>query len=162
MGQLRVDKVRNADAFPCALRQQIMTGRETDNALAERVDELARVLFPRGVKRDRLHDGQQVLGTMIELAHEKLDMGLDVLSPGDVLQEPMPHDGPIGLMHGGGVKFKPDLTSGRMTIAEFDAQRCQGPMRCRNRGLEPAHILGIDQSKEAFRVSPHVLEAQRQ
>ena len=74
MGELGLDEVGHLDALPLVLDQQILAGGEPVDAVGQSRREGCRVAIFRGLLGNGLHHGEKVLGAMIDLGHEQLDV----------------------------------------------------------------------------------------
>ena len=79
MRELGADEIGQIHPAPFALHEQVLARRQRLDALAKALDELLR---PRrdGAAGERVHEGQQVLGAVVDLAHEEMDLLLIALA----------------------------------------------------------------------------------
>ena len=84
MGQLDLNEIRDIDALPLVLDQQVLAGGEPVDAIEKARDKGCRIAHTRGLLGNRLHHGEQVHGAMIDLGHEQFVVLLGPLPLRDV------------------------------------------------------------------------------
>jgi hypothetical protein len=82
--ELGAHQIFDIDSLPLVPDQQILIGRERLNALGEAPDKVFGVTS-RGLAGDCLHKAEHVLGAMIDLTHQKMNLLLVSFPLGDIL-----------------------------------------------------------------------------
>ena len=84
MCELGAHQILDINALPLVPGQQVLIGRKCLDTLSEVLDKIFR-LTSRGLASDCLHETEHVLGAMIDLVHQKVNLFLVNFSRGNIL-----------------------------------------------------------------------------
>src|SRR5258706_13574091 len=84
MGELGAHEILDINSLPLALDQQVLIGGKCLDALSEALDKIFRVTS-RGLAGDCLHETEHILGAMIDLSHQKVNLLLMSFLVGHIL-----------------------------------------------------------------------------
>ena len=124
MGELGVDQLLDRHAFPFVLDEQVLGRSQRLDPLLEAADEFLRVRCQR-LPRHRQHDRENVLGAVVHLVHQQLDLLLVELALGDVSRK----RGNTGGLAGGipeqrNVLMHPNYLATLASVAVDDLEGC--------------------------------------
>src|SRR5262249_20571816 len=83
VGELGTNQIPQIDSPPRVADQQVLIGGERLQTLGESLDEPLRVVRG-GLVRNGLHEREHVLGAMVHLAHQELNLLLGLLAVANV------------------------------------------------------------------------------
>src|SRR5262249_24958470 len=73
MGELGAHQILDINSLPLVPDRQVLIGRKCLDAVSEALDKTFRVTR-RGLASDCMHESEHVLGAMIDLTHQKLNL----------------------------------------------------------------------------------------